>query len=92
MKGLLPGPLSGTDPTELAWFELHYAGRHGQVRQLRQLRQVQPSRPAAAAPASGAALLAIGLAGQLPVALLAAGLHACRADDKQHSEADQPNT
>ena len=91
LKGVLPGPSSTAGATEPAWFELHYAGRHGQVRQLRRAQQVQQLGhllPAVAAPASGAALLAIGLAGQLPVALLAAGLQACRADSNPQADAD----
>jgi G3E family GTPase len=49
------------------WLALQWAGRHASVKRL------------AAAPAGGAALVAIGLAGQLPVAALAAGLRACQA-------------
>ncbi len=49
------------------WLALQWAGRHASQR-----RQAD-------APADGAALVAIGLAGQLPVAGLADGLQACRA-------------
>ncbi|GCL62692.1 CobW family GTP-binding protein [Pseudaquabacterium pictum] len=47
------------------WLSLQWAGRHAGVRRL------------AAPPAGAAALVTIGLAGQLPVAALAAGLQAC---------------
>lgn len=68
LKGVLPGLAGGADPaTGPSWWELHYAGRHGQLRRL------------PAAPAGGAALLAIGLAGQLPVSALTDGLAGCAA-------------
>lgn len=51
------------------WLGLQWAGRHAGVRRL------------AAPPAGGAALVAIGLAGQLPVDTLAAGLRACLAEN-----------
>ncbi|MES2716576.1 MAG: CobW family GTP-binding protein [Pseudomonadota bacterium] len=47
------------------WLGLQWAGRHASVRRL------------ATAPAGGAALIAIGLAGRLPVVALAQGLAAC---------------
>jgi G3E family GTPase len=47
------------------WLSLQWAGRHAGLRRL------------ADAPASGAAVVAIGLAGQLPLAALGAGLQAC---------------
>lgn len=49
------------------WLALQWAGRHASLR-----RQAD-------APPSGAALVAIGLTGQLPVTALADGLQACRA-------------
>jgi G3E family GTPase len=48
------------------WLAVQWAGRHASVKRL------------AAAPAGGAALVAIGLAGQLPVSALDAGLGDCR--------------
>jgi G3E family GTPase len=52
------------------WLALQWAGRHASLKRL------------ATAPAGGAALVAIGLAGQLPVAALAAGLQGCIADPR----------
>ncbi len=51
------------------WLALQWAGRHANVKRV------------ASAPAGGAALVAIGLAGQLPVAALDQGLQACIADN-----------
>ncbi|MGH8821416.1 MAG: CobW family GTP-binding protein [Rhodoferax sp.] len=56
LKGVLR---TGTDGSDTAWSELQFAGRHGTLR-------------TAPAPASGAALVAIGLRGQLPTAALSA--------------------
>ena len=50
---------------EPGWVELQFAGRHGALRRL------------VAAPATGAAVVAIGLAGALPVRAIADGLLAC---------------
>lgn len=69
LKGLLPCTPGRPGAAGPAWFELHYAGRHGQLRRL------------LAAPVAGAALLAIGLAGQLPLRALTDGLAACAADN-----------
>ena len=57
---------------EPGWFELQFAGRHGTLRRL------------TAAPATGAAVVAIGLAGVLPVRAIADGLLACA----EHHPAD----
>ena len=65
LKGHLPLACAPDRPA--AWAELQYAGRHGTLRR----------RPALAD--AGAAVVAIGLAGQLPEAALAAGLGACEA-------------
>ena len=51
------------------WLAVQWAGRHASFKRL------------AAAPADSAALVAIGLAGQLPLVALAAGLQACIADN-----------
>lgn len=71
LKGLLPTPGLGEGPagTELVWIELQYAGRHAS------LRRLPAARDAGAQPE--AAVVAIGLAGQLPAAALAQGLAAC---------------
>ncbi len=71
LKGWLPlaGGSHSPAPGSQRWLALQWAGRHAQVRRL------------AAAPAAGAALVAIGLAGQLPAGALAAGLQACRVED-----------
>ncbi|MBL8349111.1 MAG: type II toxin-antitoxin system VapB family antitoxin [Burkholderiaceae bacterium] len=67
LKGRLPLVVAAGAPA--AWAELQYAGRHGSLRRT-------PPRPAAAA-----AVVAIGLAGRLPGAALAAGLSCCAAPD-----------
>jgi G3E family GTPase len=70
LKGWLPladGP--GTPQPGGRWLSLQWAGRHASVRRL------------ATAPAGGAALVAIGLAGQLPTDTLASGLRACLAEN-----------
>lgn len=56
------------------WLAVQWAGRHASVKRL------------TAPPAGGAALVAIGLAGRLPVAALATGLAACLQQNgaKQH--------
>lgn len=56
LKGVLCTASTGGEP---GWSELQFAGRHGSLRK-------------AVAPASGAALVAIGLHGQLPTAALSA--------------------
>ncbi|MEO6972218.1 MAG: GTP-binding protein [Rhodoferax sp.] len=56
LKGVLR---TGTDGSDTGWSELQFAGRHGTLRR-------------ASAPAAGAALVAIGLRGQLPTAALSA--------------------
>lgn len=61
LKGWLP--LAGG-----GWAELQFAGRHGT------LRRLPANQPA---PASGATVVAIGLAGQLPATALATGLQHC---------------
>jgi G3E family GTPase len=65
LKGRLP--LTGTPQNPAAWAELQFAGRHGT------LRHCQTGRPA------DAAVVAIGLVGQLPVPALADGLRGCEA-------------
>ena len=60
------------------WLALQWAGRHASLR-----RQDD-------APAIGAALVAIGLAGQLPVMALADGLQACRAQNLPAAAATTP--
>jgi G3E family GTPase len=57
-------PVAG-DSAEDHWVELQFAGRHGSLRR------------AAEAPREGAAVVAIGLAGHLPISAMAAGLAAC---------------
>ena len=73
LKGWLP-LADGAGPPQASgrWLGLQWAGRHASVRRL------------AAAPASGAALVAIGLAGRLPVDTLASGLQACLAENTDH--------
>ena len=58
------------------WVELQFAGRHGSMR-----RRV-------ATPGEGAALVAIGLAGRLPVRAIADGLAACAGDNLSTMTAD----
>ncbi len=65
LKGRLP--LAGAHGADTAWAELQYAGRHGTLRR-------GPPRAG-----ETAAVVAIGLAGQLPAQALAAGLQACLA-------------
>ena len=65
LKGWLP--LAGAPAGR--WLSLQWAGRHASVRRL------------ATPPAGGAALVAIGLAGQLPTDTLASGLRACLAEN-----------
>lgn len=70
LKGWLP--LAGGQGQPLAcagWLSLQWAGRHASLRRL------------GTAPASGAALVAIGLAGRLPVDTLVSGLQACLAEN-----------
>jgi len=56
------------------WLQLQWAGRHASF------------RCHSDAPAHGAAVVAIGLAGQLPHAALASGLAACSADNATHPQ------
>ena len=66
LKGWLPlADDRGLSQAGSRWLSLQWAGRHASLRRL------------AVAPEGGAALVAIGLAGQLPLAVLAAGLQAC---------------
>ena len=51
------------------WVELQFAGRHGSLQRL------------AVAPREGAAVVAIGLAGRLPIRAIADGLAACAGDN-----------
>ncbi len=69
LKGWLP-LADGAGPPQAGgrWLSLQWAGRHASVRRL------------ATPPAGGAALVAIGLAGRLPVETLALGLAACAVD------------
>ena len=60
-----PGGQPATTPVD--WAELQYAGRHATLRR-------GPPRPG-----DTAAVVAIGLAGRLPVQALLAGLQACKA-------------
>ena len=68
LKGLLRLPAPAGEAAR--WLELHYAGRHASMRRL-------PPRLAEPWPASQAAVVAIGLTGQLPRQALAQGLAAC---------------
>ncbi len=70
LKGWLP-LADGTGPQQASdrWLSLQWAGRHASARRLATL------------PAGGAALVAIGLAGQLPIDTLASGLRACLAEN-----------
>ena len=69
LKGRLP--LAGSAAEPAAWAELQFAGRHGTLRR----------RPhGAGGHAAVVGIVAIGLAGQLPSAALAAGLKACEAE------------
>ncbi len=74
LKGMLPtaGLGDGHAGADVVWIELQYAGRHASLRRLPELSD------STAAPE--AAVVAIGLAGQLPSAALAEGLSACSAD------------
>ena len=77
LRALPPGVLrlKGWLPlTDGRWLQLQWAGRHASFR-----RHTQ-------APAQGAAVVAIGLAGQLPQAALASGLAACSADNAIHPQ------
>jgi len=68
LRALPPGVLRLKGWLPLAdgrWLAVQWAGRHASFKRL------------ATAPASGAALVAIGLAGQLPAAALGAGLQGC---------------
>jgi G3E family GTPase len=65
LKALLP---VDSDTAASGWVELQFAGRHGSLRRL------------AAAPRDSAAVVAIGLAGHLPIRAIADGLATC-ADD-----------
>ena len=70
LKGWLPlADAPGQPRPGSRWLGLQWAGRHASVRRL------------ANPPAVGAALVAIGLAGQLPVDTLASGLRACLAEN-----------
>ena len=60
------------------WAELQFAGRHGT------LRRLPANQPA---PASGAAIVAIGLAGQVPVTTLTCGLQHCEVAPLMHAPA-----
>ena len=70
LKGLLQLPAPAGEAAR--WLELHYAGRHASLRRL-------PPQAAAGWSASQAAVVAIGLSGQLPAQALAQGLAACAA-------------
>jgi len=70
LKGWLPlADSTGQHQAAGRWLSLQWAGRHASVRRL------------ATPPDGGAALVAIGLAGQLPVDALASGLRACLAEN-----------
>jgi G3E family GTPase len=71
LKGRLRTPAGSGD--EPRWVELQFAGRHGSLRRL----PAAPLPADAASLADQAALVAIGLTGQLPVAALAEGLQRC---------------
>jgi G3E family GTPase len=76
LRGLPPGVLrlkGWVHGAQRGWLELQYAGRHGTL------------RPASAAPPEGAALVAIGLAGQLPRQALATGLQACQVEPAEQA-------
>ncbi len=62
LKAMLP---VAAGPATSDWVELQFAGRHGALRRL------------AEAPHEGAAVVAIGLAGRLPIRAIADGLAAC---------------
>ena len=66
LKALLP--VAGDSAAD-GWVELQFAGRHGSLRRL------------AVAPREGAAVVAIGLAGRLPIRAIADGLAACAGDN-----------
>lgn len=83
-----PPPMAGATPAatstgvvcpadEPGWVDLQFAGRHGALRRL------------TATPATGAAVVAIGLAGRLPLRAIADGLLACtdhNQGDPGHAE------
>ncbi len=73
LKALLPVAI---DAAANDWVELQFAGRHGSLRRL------------AATPRDGAAMVAIGLAGRLPVRAIADGLAACAGDNLSAVTAD----
>ena len=66
LKAVLP--VAG-DSTDSGWVDLQFAGRHGSLRR------------GAVTPPAGAAVVAIGLAGRLPIRAIADGLAACAADN-----------
>lgn len=70
--------LKGRLPLAGDWVDLHYAGRHATLRR-------GPARPG-----DRAAVVAIGLAGQLPTPALAAGLQACAASATPPPPPDRP--
>lgn len=77
LRALPPGVLRLKGWLPLAdgrWLQLQWAGRHASFR-----RQAQ-------APAHGAAVVAIGLAGQLPQVALADGLAACSTHNAPHPQ------
>jgi G3E family GTPase len=77
LRALPPGVLRLKGWLPLAdgrWLQLQWAGRHASFRRH------------AEAPAHGAAVVAIGLAGQLPQAALASGLAVCSADNATHPQ------
>jgi G3E family GTPase len=69
-----PACRSASEPGD--WVDLHFAGRHATLRR-------GPARPH-----DSAAVVAIGLAGQLPTQALAAGLAACETTPAQQRAAE----
>lgn len=79
LKGWLPlADGTGTPQPGGRWLSLQWAGRHASVRRL------------ATAPAGGAALVAIGLAGQLPADALACGLRCCLVENAGNTPPGTP--
>ena len=76
LKALLP---VAADDAASDWVELQFAGRHGSLRRL------------AVAPRDGAVVVAIGLAGRLPIRAIADGLARC-ADDNLPAPTAHPIT
>lgn len=79
LKGWLPlADGAGPPAPGGRWLSLQWAGRHASVRRL------------ATAPAGGAALVAIGLAGQLPCETLACGLRGCLMENAGNTSSGTP--